>query len=76
MKQQKQKNHKDQHHSSKQKRSLTDSDKHLNPLDKIEKAEYTKQVEKIAYAMVIPPLGSSENVKIKVMDHIESKCFF
>ena len=55
---------------------MTDSDKHLNPLDKIEKAEYTQQIEKIAYAMTFPPVGSGENVKIKVMDYIESECFY
>ena len=76
MKPQKRKNEKDQQNISKQKRSLTDSDKHLNPLDKIEKDVYKKQIEKIAYAMIIPPSGSSENVKIKVMDHIESEFFF
>ena len=58
---------------SKAKRSLSDSEKNLNPLDKIEKEEYKKQVEKIAYAMIIPPVGSNDNVKIKVMDYIESK---
>ena len=58
------------------KQAVTDSEKHLNPLDKIEKEEYKKQIENIAYAMIIPPPGSSENVKIKVMDHIESKCLF
>ena len=58
------------------KRSLSDSEKNLNPLDKIEKEEYEKQVEKIAYAMIIPPVGSMDNVKIKVMDYIESKIVF
>ena len=64
---------KNQQNRSKQRRSLSDSDKYLNPLDKIEKAEYTQQIEKIAYAMTFPTRGSGENVKIKVMDYIESK---
>ena len=59
------------------KRSLDDSEKNLNPLDKIEKATYKEQIKKIAYAMTIPlPSDPDKNIKIKVMDHIESKHYF
>ena len=50
---------------------LKEYEKLKSKLDDEEKKKTEEQNKKIAYAMNIPPIGSGENVKIKVMDYIE-----
>ena len=61
--------------SARQKRDLDpkkEYEKTKSKLDEKEKENYEDQNKKIAYAMIIPSNPSEENVKIKVMDYIES----